>query len=129
MSAIVRLGTTQAKVSEGDRIKVEKIDAPAGETIEIKEVLALITGEETEFGAPTVEGATVEAKVIRHGRGKKITVFKMKRRKRYRLKRGHRQDFTEIEIDRIIRPGAGEPRAEEPRAETQEERKEASNGA
>lgn len=120
MSAIVRLGTTQVKVNEGDRIRVEKIDTPAGGTYEITDVLALITGDETQFGAPTVDGAKVEAKVLRHGKDRKITVFKMKRRKRYRLKRGHRQHFTELEIDKIIRPGAGAPRADSPGDNSQE---------
>ena len=102
MSAIVELGSKQYTVSEGDRIQVEKLDAPAGDSVKIEKVMALLGGDDPQFGRPYLEGASVEAKVVRHGRGPKITVFKYKPKKRIRTTTGHRQDFTELEIDKII---------------------------
>jgi len=106
MAAIVRVGTTQVMVEEGDRIKVEKMKAETGGAVELGEVLAIINGKDAVFGKPLVEGAKVEAKVVSQGRDKKILVFKYKPKKRYRLTRGHRQDYTELQIEKIIAPGA-----------------------
>jgi|WetSurMetagenome_2_1015567.scaffolds.fasta_scaffold982214_1 large subunit ribosomal protein L21 len=102
MAAIIRLGGKQYTVSEGDRIKVEKMEGKPGESLKIDTVLAVITGEAAVFGKPYVAGAIVEAKVVGDGRGKKLTVFKYKPKKRIRTKTGHRQGYTEIEIDKIV---------------------------
>lgn len=104
MSAIIRIGSKQLTIEEGDRIRVEKMTAEKGSTVEITDILAVMNGEKTVFGKPVVEGAKIEAKVITHGRGEKIIVFKFKPKKRYRLKRGHRQSYTELQIDKIIVP-------------------------
>ena len=106
MAAIIRVGTTQVMVEEGDRIKVEKMNVEAGGAVELGEVLAVINGKNAVFGRPLVEGAKVEAKVVSQGRDKKIEVYKYKPKKRYRLHRGHRQDYTELKIEKIIAPGA-----------------------
>ncbi|HOO56675.1 MAG TPA: 50S ribosomal protein L21 [bacterium] len=102
MAAIIKMGGKQITVNEGDRVKVEKIEGAEGETIKIDSVLAVIKGDEAVFGKPFVEGAVVEAKVIGHGKRKKVIVFKYKPKKRYRITNGHRQRYTEIEIDKII---------------------------
>lgn len=104
MTAIIRMGSKQMTIDEGDRIRVEKLTAEKGSTVEITDVLAVMNGEKSVFGKPVVEGAKVEAKVIGHGRGDKIRVFKFKPKKRYRLTRGHRQNYTELQIDKIIAP-------------------------
>jgi len=101
MYAIIKTGGKQYRVSEGQNLRVEKIDAEAGENIRLGDVL-LIGGEgETRIGQPLVEGAGVDATIVRHGRGKKIIVFKKKRRKGYHKKQGHRQAFTELKITGI----------------------------
>jgi len=107
MSAIIRLGSKQLTVEEGDRVKVERLEAEKGSTVEIEDVLAVMAGSEVNFGKPLVDGAKVQAKVVSHGRGNKIIVFKFRPKKRYRLTRGHRQDYTELQIEKIIVPGAG----------------------
>lgn len=102
MFAIVDIAGFQEKVAEGDSLQVPTLDAEAGKTVSFDKVLLLAAGEDDiTIGAPYVAGATVEAKVISHGRGDKIRVFKMKRRKRYRKVQGHRQNYTEIEIGKI----------------------------
>ncbi len=103
MSAIVKVGGSQLTINEGDRVKVEKIDAPAGQTVEFGEVLAIMNGDSFVFGKPLVEGAKVEAKILKHGKDRKIIVFKYKPKKRYRKTQGHRQNYTEIEISKIIK--------------------------
>ena len=98
MYAVVRIKNTQYKVAPGDRIQVPLLDAEAGSTITLDEVLAVSNGSGLLLGAPLVEGATVEAQVLRHDRGNKIRVFTYKRRKGYEKRRGHRQDFTELKV-------------------------------
>ena len=100
MYAIIATGGKQYKVAEGDIIRVEKLGVEAGETYTFDQVLA-VSNEGLKVGNPTVEGATVEAKVVKNGKAKKIYVFKMKRKKNYRRKKGHRQPFTKVEITKI----------------------------
>lgn len=100
MYAIIETGGKQLKVEEGQEVFIEKLHAEEGETVTFDKVL-FVGGDETKVGSPLVEGATVTAKVETHGRGKKIVVFKFKRRKHYRRKQGHRQPFTKVVIEKI----------------------------
>lgn len=101
MYAIINTGGKQVKVSKGDVIYIEKLDVEAGETFEFTEVLA-IGGDNPKVGLPLVEGAKVSATVEKHGRGKKIIVFKYKPKKNYRKKQGHRQSYTKVVINDIL---------------------------
>ena len=102
MYAVLNTGGKQYKVSEGDILKVEKISAELNSTVELTDVLAVSNGEgELTIGNPVVEGAKVTAKVIAHGKAKKVIVFKFKAKKDYRKKQGHRQPFTKILIEKI----------------------------
>lgn len=101
MYAIIETGGKQYRVSEGDTLYVEKLPAQADETVEIDRVLALVDGENVKIGSPLVDGARVVLKVVRHGRGKKIIVFKYKAKKNYRRKQGHRQAFTQVTVEKI----------------------------
>ena len=101
MYAVIVTGGKQYKVSEGDTLFIEKLNAEEGAAVTCDQVLVAGEGENVKVGAPTVEGATVEAKVVKNGRSKKIYVFKMKRKKNYRRKQGHRQPFTKVEITKI----------------------------
>lgn len=99
--AIIESGGKQFRVSEGDTIRVPSIDAEVGNQVEMDRVL-LIGGEaETKLGTPLIEGSKVVAEVLEHGRGPKIIVYKFKRRKQYRRKQGHRQNFTKVRIQAI----------------------------
>jgi large subunit ribosomal protein L21 len=98
MYAVVKTGGKQYRVSAGEKLKVEQIPADIGAEIVLDQVLFLGNGEEVTLGTPLVSGATVTARVVAHGRGEKIRIFKMRRRKHYRKSQGHRQNFTEIEI-------------------------------
>jgi large subunit ribosomal protein L21 len=100
MYAIIETGGKQIKVKEGQEIYIEKIDAAEGETVTFDKVL-FVGGETVKIGNPTVEGATVTAKVQKHGRQKKIIVFKYKPKKNYRRKQGHRQPYTKVVIEKI----------------------------
>jgi len=100
MYAVVKAGGRQYKVNEGDKINVSLMDVAVGDEVTLDEVLVLGGGEPV-VGKPTVQGASVTAKVAEHGRDPKIIVFKMKRRKGYRRKNGHRQPFTALEITGI----------------------------
>ncbi len=101
MYAVIETGGKQYKVSEGDVIFIEKLEAAEGENVTFDKVLILADGENVNVGAPTVAGATVTAKVEKQGKAKKIYVFKMKRKKNYRRKKGHRQPFTKVTIEKI----------------------------
>ncbi len=101
MYAVIETGGKQYRVNEGDIIRVEKLPAEVGSDIEFEKVLLVGSGEDVKVGMPLVDGAKVTGKVVEQDRGKKIVVFKMKRRKNYRRKQGHRQDYTGIRIDRI----------------------------
>ncbi len=100
MYAVIKTGGKQVRVVEGQEIYVEKLDVEAGETFEFTEVL-MLGGENIVIGTPTVEGAKVIAKVVKHGRGPKIIVFKYKVRKNYRRKQGHRQAYTKLVVESI----------------------------
>ena len=101
MCAIIVTGGKQYKVSEGDTLFIEKLEAEEGSAVTFDQVLLAGEGESVKVGAPTVDGATVEAKVLKNGKAKKIYVFKMKRKKNERKKKGHRQPFTKVEITKI----------------------------
>ncbi len=101
MISIVEQGGFQFKVAEGDTINVPLINAEKGEEITLDRVLLVGKGEDVEVGTPVVEGAEVKAKVIEHGKGEKILVMKKKRRKDYKKKNGHRQDYTQLQITSI----------------------------
>ena len=100
MHAIIETGGKQYKVAEGDTLFIEKLDIEAGQAITFDKVLAIL-GETATFGAPVVEGATVEAVVMKNGKGKKIRIFKMKPKKGYRKRQGHRQPYTKVQIGAI----------------------------
>ena len=100
MYAIIATGGKQYKVAEGDVIRVEKLGVEAGQAITFDQVLAVNNGE-LAVGCPTVAGATVSATVMGEGRGKKIIVYKYKRKTGYHRKNGHRQAYTEVKIDKI----------------------------
>ena len=100
MYAIIETGGKQLKVEEGQTIYVEKLDVADGETVTFDKVL-FIGGDDVKVGAPYVEGATVTGKVEKHGRQKKIIVFKYKPKKNYRKKQGHRQPYTKVTIEKI----------------------------
>ena len=101
MYAVVRSGGKQYRVSPGGSVRVEKLSGEVGASITLEDVL-MIGGEgDIKIGAPTVAGASVNGSIVAQGRGAKIRVFKMKRRKGYRRSQGHRQDYTEIRIDGI----------------------------
>ena len=101
MYAVIKTGGKQYKVSVGDKLKVEQIPADIDSTIELSEVLMIADGDAVKVGTPLVAGAKVTATVVAHGRGEKIRIFKMRRRKHYQKHQGHRQNFTEICIDAI----------------------------
>ena len=101
MKAVIVTGGKQYTVSEGDVVYVEKLGVEAEEVVKFDQVLAVLDGENTKIGAPTVEGAAVEAKVVKNGKGKKITVLKYKAKKNEKKKIGHRQPYTKVEITKI----------------------------
>ena len=102
MYAVFETGGKQFRAEPGSRLRIPSLEAEPGETVTFDQVLLASDGaDNVQVGAPTVDGASVKAEVIRHGRGDKVIVFKRKRRKGYRRKQGHRQDFTEIRIDEV----------------------------
>ena len=101
MKAVIVTGGKQYTVAEGDILFVEKLGVEAEETVKFDQVLAVLDGENTKIGAPVVEGAAVEAKVVKNGKGKKVTVFKYKPKKNEKKKIGHRQPYTKVEITKI----------------------------
>ncbi|MCZ7565177.1 MAG: 50S ribosomal protein L21 [Burkholderiales bacterium] len=98
MYAVIRTGGRQYRVAAGDKLKVEKLPADVGAEVVLDQVLAVGEGEGVKVGAPLVAGASVKAKVLGHGRGDKVKIFKLRRRKHYKKSQGHRQSYTEIEI-------------------------------
>jgi large subunit ribosomal protein L21 len=101
MYAVIRSGGKQARVAPGDSIRLEKLAGTVGEPVELPEVLLVGNEGEPRIGTPLVEGAKVIGTIMAQGRGPKIVVFKMKRRKGYRRKRGHRQAYTEVRVEKI----------------------------
>jgi len=109
MYAVFRTGGKQYRASKGDRLRVERLEAEEGDSIEFSEVLLVGEGSDVKVGAPLVSGSKVKAKVTAQGRSKKVLVLKFKRRKNYKRVKGHRQHFTEVEITSIT--GAGRKKA------------------
>jgi large subunit ribosomal protein L21 len=101
MYAVIKTGGKQYRVSAGQSLRVEKLDAAAGSEVVISDVLMVGEGDEVKIGAPLVTGASVKATVVDQGKGAKVRIFKMRRRKHYRKTQGHRQPYTEIRIDSI----------------------------
>ena len=101
MQAVIVTGGKQYSVKEGDVIYVEKLNAEADATVTFDQVLAVVDGENSKFGAPVVEGAKVDATVVKNGKGKKIRIFKYTPKKGYRKRQGHRQPYTKVEITSI----------------------------
>ena len=100
MYAVIESGGKQHRVTEGETLKLEKIEVATGETVEFDKVL-MIGGDEIKIGTPVVEGSKVTAEVVAHGRHKKVKIVKFNRRKHYRKETGHRQWFTEVKITGI----------------------------
>ena len=98
MYAVIKTGGKQYRVASGEKLKIEQLVADVGAEIVIDQVLMVADGEKVALGTPLVAGASVKAKVVSHGRGDKVHIFKMRRRKHYRKSQGHRQNYTEIEI-------------------------------
>jgi large subunit ribosomal protein L21 len=115
--AVVRTGGKEYKVSVGDVLEVEKLDAESGATVELGEILMASDGKEVHVGRPLVEGALVRAEVLEQTRAPKVVVFKMKRRKKYRRKRGHRQQLSVLKITGIELPKAEKPKKAEAKEE------------
>ncbi len=101
MYAIIRTGGKQYQVTAGDTLKVERIQGEVGDTIEINDILLIADGDNVTVGQPLVDGASVTAKIAEQGRAKKILVFKKKKRKGYRVKNGHRQQYTALTIEEV----------------------------
>lgn len=101
MYAVFRTGGKQYRASEGDRLRLEKLDAEVGDSVEFDEVLMVGAGADVKVGGPLVAGGKVQGKVVAQGRADKITIIKFRRRKHYKRTRGHRQPYTEVEITSI----------------------------
>ncbi|GGP25416.1 50S ribosomal protein L21 [Silvimonas amylolytica] len=101
MYAVVKTGGKQYKVVVGEKLKVEQIAADIDSQIVLNEVLMVANGDAVTIGTPVVAGAAIKATVVSHGRGDKVRIFKMRRRKHYQKHAGHRQNYTEIRIDSI----------------------------
>jgi len=130
MYAVVKTGGKQYRVAPQDKITVERLEGQAGDIIELAEVLMVSDGDNVEIGAPMVEGACVAAELVEQARGKKIIVFKKKRRKGYRRRNGHRQDLSILKITEILTGGkkpskkaAAKPKAEAAPAKAKSEEK------
>jgi large subunit ribosomal protein L21 len=98
MYAVVKTGGKQYRVSAGEKLKIEQVPADVGTEIVLDQVLLIADGDALRIGTPMLPGAQVKARVLAHGRGDKVRIFKLNRRKHYRRTRGHRQNYTEIEI-------------------------------
>jgi len=102
MYAVIKTGGKQYKVSPGEKLKVEQMPADVGAEVVLDQVLMVGEGESVRLGQPMIAGATVKATVVGHGRGDKVLIFKMRRRKHYQKHQGHRQNYTELKIDSIV---------------------------
>jgi large subunit ribosomal protein L21 len=101
MYAVIKTGGKQYRVAPGENIKIEQLQAEVGATIILDQVLMVADGEAVQVGTPTLAGTAVSATVVSHGRGPKVRIFKMRRRKHYQKTQGHRQNYTEIRVDAI----------------------------
>ncbi|OVZ56558.1 50S ribosomal protein L21 [Pigmentiphaga sp. NML080357] len=101
MYAVIKTGGKQYRVAAGEKLKIEQIPADIGQEITLDQVLAVGEGDQIKIGAPLLSGAVVTAKVLAHGRHDKVRIFKMRRRKHYQKRQGHRQNYTEIQIGTI----------------------------
>jgi large subunit ribosomal protein L21 len=101
MYALIKTGGKQYKVAAGEKIKVERIAGEVGDSVVLDQVLAIGNGSELNVGTPMLAGASVTAKVVAQGRHPKVSIFKMRRRKHYQKRQGHRQSFTELEIGAV----------------------------
>ena len=102
MYAVIQAGGKQHRVISGEKLRVELLPATVGELVSFDQVLAVGQGDDLRIGTPFVAGVTVKGTVLGHGRGDKVLVFKMRRRKGYRRTQGHRQSYTEVRIDDIL---------------------------
>jgi large subunit ribosomal protein L21 len=102
MYAVVKTGGKQYRVTPGDSIEVEKLPFEVGEQVELEEVLLVANGKGATIGRPLVDGAKVKATVTRQAKGRKVIIFKYRPSKRYRRRKGHRQQFTRLRIDEIV---------------------------
>ena len=101
MYAVIESGGKQHRVEPGEVLRLERLDVAKGDTVEFEKVMLIGEGDQVPVGTPYIEGGKVSAQVLDHGRGDKITVIKMRRRKHYRRKAGHRQHFTQVKITGI----------------------------
>ena len=102
MYAVIKTGGKQYRVSSGEKLRIELLDADVGAAVQFEQVLAVGEGDAVKIGAPFVSGASVKATVVSTGRADKVNIFKMRRRKHYKKSQGHRQSFTEVLIDDIV---------------------------
>lgn len=102
MYAVIKTGGKQYRVSPGDSVEVEKLPYEVGEQIELDQVLLVANGSDAQIGRPMVEGAKVKATVTRQAKGRKVIIFKYRPSKRYRRRKGHRQNYTRLRIDEIV---------------------------
>ena len=120
MYAVVNSGGKQYKVQKGEVLRVEKLSGDVGSSVTFDRVLMFSDGESVSIGQPLLDGVSVEGHIVEQGKAKKIIVFKYKRRKRFRRKKGHRQEFTAILIDSINAKGTKAAKGAEPKAEAKE---------
>ena len=102
MYAVIKSGGKQYRVESGAQVRIESLVVDVGSAVAFEEVLLVGTGESVKVGAPLVSGAKVKATVMSHGRGDKVKIFKLRRRKHYQKTQGHRQNYTEVRIDDIV---------------------------
>ena len=102
MYAVIKSGGKQYKVAPGEKLKVEQLSVDVGAEVVLDQVLMVGEGDSVRLGQPILVGATVKATVVGHGRGDKVTIFKMRRRKHYQKHQGHRQNYTELKIESIV---------------------------
>jgi large subunit ribosomal protein L21 len=102
MYAVVKTGGKQYRVAAGEKLRIEQIPADVGSEVVLDQVLMLAEGDAVRVGTPLVSGATVTATVLAHGRGDKVRIFKLRRRKHYQKRQGHRQNYTEIQVSAIL---------------------------
>jgi large subunit ribosomal protein L21 len=101
MYAVIVTGGKQYRVSQGDKLRVEKLDAAEGESVDLDQVLMVVDGDDVKIGTPVLDGGKVTADVTAHGRGDKVDIIKFRRRKQHMKRQGHRQAYTELEITGI----------------------------